>query len=63
MAAGGVWLFYGPFEGTLEASDVDVLWQGEAANDAAGAALLGADLDGDGLGDLVETWDATFTKE
>jgi hypothetical protein len=52
-ATGSAYLMLGPFESAISLSAADAELVGEAADDAAGAALAGGDLDGDGIGDLV----------
>jgi hypothetical protein len=52
--AGAVLLLYGPIDGgSLDLGAADLVLTGEGANHEAGAALLGGDVDGDGVGDLV----------
>lgn len=53
-SAGAVLVQYGPLApGTLDLATVDLVFTGEGANHQAGAALLGGDVDGDGVGDLL----------
>jgi hypothetical protein len=53
-AAGVVYLQYGPVSGTMDLSRADVRIVGENVSDMVGGfAMLGSDLDGDGLSDLV----------
>ena len=51
--AGAATLWFGPLTGTQSLSDAWRTVQGEAPDDALGAAVAIGDLDGDGLGDLV----------
>ena len=52
--AGTVYVHFGPFSGTIAASDADILMPGEAAFDFAGQALASpGDVDQDGMGDLL----------
>lgn len=53
-ASGGVYVVFGPVEGTLSLSDADVIFQPASAAEAVGASLLGdVDLNGDGIDDIV----------
>ncbi|MCP4807162.1 MAG: hypothetical protein GY913_26115 [Proteobacteria bacterium] len=53
-AAGAAYLFYGPTTGSWSVTSADAVWTGEAAGDAAGAPVnFGADVNGDGLDDLL----------
>ncbi len=56
-AAGAAWLLEGPFAGTISLAYAEVTFTGEAALDLAGLTVGGgtdgADVDGDGLGDLL----------
>ena len=45
--------FYAPAPGVYTTSDAGLRVQGEKAGDKAGWAVTGADLDGDGRGELV----------
>ncbi|MFN7145380.1 MAG: MopE-related protein, partial [Myxococcota bacterium] len=52
--AGGAYLVYGPFTGTIGLADADLFLSGAAAGDAAGRGVaLPGDVDGDGIGDLL----------
>ena len=55
IANGGVsYVFFGPVSGMLDAADADVLIYGESTSDYSGRELGGgADVDGDGLNDLL----------
>ena len=50
--AGRAWLFEGPLAGTVAVSGADATFVGGSGS-AAGMALAGADLDGDGRSDVV----------
>ncbi|MCB9742857.1 MAG: FG-GAP repeat protein [Alphaproteobacteria bacterium] len=50
--AGAAYIFYGPV-GSGDAADADVKLTGASANDAAGYHVAGADLDGDGVRDVL----------
>lgn len=54
--AGRVYLFYGPIEGELTAGDADAEFAAASSSGAAdevGTALLGEDVTGDGIDDIV----------
>ena len=51
--AGAAYLFYGPITENLDAIDAAAVFHGEAAGAAAGWAVAGGDVDGDGLADLL----------
>jgi hypothetical protein len=53
--SGASYVFYGPLSaGSLNASDADAVFSGEAAGDNSGSALSGGgDVDGDGIDDLM----------
>lgn len=51
--AGAVYLFQGPFDGTLDSSAAQTVLRGENADDRAGASLAVADMNQDGYVDLV----------
>ncbi|MFH1469433.1 MAG: MopE-related protein [Pseudomonadota bacterium] len=52
--AGAVYLVLGPSQGFFSLASADAILLGEAAGDAAGAALAGGgDVDGDGLADVL----------
>lgn len=52
--AGAVYLFHGPFEGDIDASEADAVLRGEAPADFAGINVaVPGDMDGDGVPDLL----------
>ena len=52
--AGGVHLLHGPISGTRLLNTADAHFDGDAQGQVAGSALVGgADLDGDGLDDML----------
>ena len=54
--AGVAYLFYGPLaSGNLNASDADLVMNGESGGDRAGWDVTLADINGDGLDDVVVT--------
>ena len=52
-AGGAAYLMYGPFTGTRYFSDADASFVGAAAADNLGKSVLAADVDDDGIEDLV----------
>lgn len=51
---GAAWVLYGPLSGTVEVATAGVELSGEAAGDSAGTSVAGgADVDGDGVPDLL----------
>ena len=52
-SAGAVYVFYGPIIGSLYASEADVELTGEAEGDEFGTHVASADVNGDGLADIL----------
>jgi len=52
-ASGAVYVVQGPVSGTVDLTVADALLVGENASDYAGDALTSADLDGDGIDDIL----------
>ncbi len=50
---GLVWLLVGSGDGTTRLSEAPARWEGGVSDARAGAAVAGADVDRDGLGDMV----------
>lgn len=51
--AGAVYLFYGPVWGTMTVADADAIFYGESGNDLAGHRVSSADINQDGLSDVL----------
>src|SRR5439155_10015425 len=52
VRSGRAYTFFGPLKGTIAATDANFIVTGQAT-DQLGLSVAGADLDGDGIGDLI----------